>query len=321
MLGGAAAGWPLRGQAQQSSNKVPVVGGLWHAGSAKEEDIYLRVLLKAFNDLGYIDGKNITFEHRFPAEDPERYRILARELVDAQPDVIVAVTVLGAEALEKLTSIIPIVFVLVSDPVGLGLVKSLARPGGNATGPSIMTIDLSGKRLELLKEAKPSLSHVALLLDSTDPFKDRTIASNQTAAKALGIFLWPTEISGPDDVEPVFAKIARDRADGVVRGNGPTLVNLRDRIGASAISHHLPVVTFVAEELPYGYLMSYGPDFPDYFRRAAAYVDKILKGAKPGDLPVQQPTTLKLVINLRTAKTLGIIIPQSLSATADEVIE
>ena len=321
LLGGAATAWPLAAHAQHASNKVPVVGVLWHAGSAKEEDIYLSVLVKAFNDLGYVEGKNIVFEHRFPAENPERFRTLAGELVDANPNVIIAVTVLGAAALEKLTSTIPIVFVLVPDPIGLGLVKNLARPGGNITGPSIITIDLSGKRLELLKEAVPNLSRVALLLDSTDPFKQRTIASNRTAAQALGVSLWPTEIAGPDDVEPTIAKIAQERAEGIVRGSGPTLFNLRDRIGASTIAHQLPAITFVAEELPSGYLMSYGPDFPDYFRRAAAYADKILKGAKPADLPVEEPTTLKLAINLRTAKALGITIPQLLFATANDVIE
>src|SRR5262249_23709812 len=166
-----------------------------------EEAFYLTVFGKEFNDLGYVKGKNIVFEHRFPAENPDRFRTLARELVDAKPDAIIAVTVLGAIALEKFTSTIPIVFVLIPDPVGVGLVNSLGRPGGNATGLSIMSVDLSGKRLALLREAVPTLSRVALLLDATDPYKERTITANQTAARALRISLRSVEISGPDDVE------------------------------------------------------------------------------------------------------------------------
>jgi putative tryptophan/tyrosine transport system substrate-binding protein len=321
LVGSAAAAWPLAARGQQSSSKTPVVGVLWHAGSAEEEDVYLSVLVKAFNELGYIDGKNIRLDHRFPAENPDRFRALARELVDEKPDVIIAVSPFGTFELKKLTDTIPIVFVLIADPVGFGLVKSLSQPGGNATGPSLMTVDLSGKRLELLKEAVPNLSRVALLVDPTDPFRARTIKSNQDAAQALGISLWPAEIPKPDDVEPVFAKIAQDRADGIVRGAGSMLFNERARIGASAIAHRLPVITFIAEEVPNGLLLSYGQDLPDFFRRAVAYTDKILKGAKPADLPVEQPTKFKLVINLKTAKILGLTMPQSLLLSADEVIE
>jgi putative tryptophan/tyrosine transport system substrate-binding protein len=321
LVGSAAAAWPLAARGQQSSSKIPVVGVLWHAGSAEEEDVYLSVLVKAFNELGYIDGKNIRLDHRFPAENPDRFRALARELVDEKPDVIIAVSPFGTFELKKLTDTIPIVFVLIADPVGFGLVKSLSQPGGNATGPSLMTVDLSGKRLELLKEAVPNLSRVALLVDPTDPFRARTIKSNQDAAQALGISLWPAEIPKPDDIEPVFAKIAQDRADGIVRGAGSMLFNERARIGASAIAHRLPVITFIAEEVPSGLLLSYGQDFPDFFRRAVVYTDKILKGARPADLPVEQPTKFKLVLNLKTAKILGLTMPQSLLLSADEVIE
>jgi putative ABC transport system substrate-binding protein len=320
LLGGATA-WPLAAGAQQSANKIPVVGVLWHAGSAEEEDVYLSVLVKAFNELGYVDRKNIRLEHRFPAEIPDRFRTLAKELVDLKPDVIIAVSNLDMVEVKRATSTIPIVFVLALDPVGQGIVESLARPGGNATGLSIMAIDLSGKRLEFLKEAVPNLSRIALLLDPTVTFKDRTIKSHQAAAEALGISLWPAELSGPDDIEPAFAKMARDRADGVVRATGTMLFNERARVGASALKYRLPVITYVAEEVPYGYLMSYGQDFPDFFRRAVAYTDKILKGAKPADLPVEQPTKFKLVLNLKTAKALGLTFPQSLILSADEMIE
>jgi putative tryptophan/tyrosine transport system substrate-binding protein len=277
--------------------------------------------VKAFHDRGYIEGKNIHLDHRFPAENPQRFQILAQELVDEKPDVIIAVTVLGAVDLKKLTDSIPIVFALVADPVAFGLVESLARPGGNATGDSLMGIDLSGKRLSLLKEAVPNLSRIALLVDPTDPFKQRTTKSNQDAARALGISLWPVELSKPDDIEPAFAKITQDKADGFVIPFGSAMIfNERRRIGAAAIAHNLPGIGQSAEAVQYGLLMSYGIDFPDFFRRAVAYTDKILKGAKPADLPVEQPTKLKLVLNLKTAKTLGLTFAQTLIVTADEVI-
>jgi putative ABC transport system substrate-binding protein len=320
LFGGAAAEWPLAAHAQQSSNKIPVVGVLWHAGSAEEEEVYLSVLVKAFNDLGYVEGKNIHLDHRFPAENPDRFRILAQELVDEKPDAIIAVTGFGALEAKRATSTIPIVVTVAYDAVGMGLVESLARPGGNVTGLSLMAIDLSGKRLELLKEAVPSLSRVALLVDFSTPNKERTIKLHQNAAEALGISLWPVEILTPNDIEPAFAKIAEDRADGIVRGPGSALFNWRARVGASALKHRLPVMTYVAEEVPHGLLMSYGQDVPDFFRRTAVYVDKILKGAKPADLPVEQPTTFKLVLNLKTANALGIGFPQSLILSADEMI-
>ena len=246
---------------------------------------------------------------------------MAQQLIDARPDAIIAVTVTGAVALKKLTSTIPIVFVLVPDPIGSGLVESLARPGGNATGLSLMLVDLSGKRLELLKEAVPNLSRVALLLDPTSTVKERTIKANQAAAEALGISLWPAEISAPDEIEPVFSKIAQDRADAIMRVSGSMLFNERARVGAAALAHRLAGMTYIGEEVPHGFLMSYGQDFPDFFRRAAAYTDRILKGAKLADLPVEQPTKLKLVLNLKTAKSLSITFPQTLILSADEVIE
>jgi putative ABC transport system substrate-binding protein len=316
-----SASWHLAARAQPSPSRIPVVGVLWHAASAEEEEVYLSVLLKAFQDLGYVEGKNIRLEHRFPAENPDRFRTCARELVESKVDAIIAVTTLGAVELKKLTSTIPIVFVIVADPIGFGLVESLARPGGNATGLSLMAIDLSGKRLGLLKEAVPNLSRVALLVDHTDPFKQRTFKANQAAAEALGISIWPVEIAAPDDVEPMFAQIARDSANGIVYGAGSLLFNLRARIGAAALAHKLPGLAYIAEEVPSGLLMSYGQDFPDYFRRAATYTDKILKGAKPADLPVEQPSKFKLLLNLKTARTLGIKLSDNLLSLADDVIE
>jgi putative ABC transport system substrate-binding protein len=323
LLGGAAAvAWPLYARAQQTTGKLPIVGVLWHAGSAEEEDVYLSVLRRAFAGLGYVEGRDIQLEHRFPAENPDRFRTLAYELIDTNPAAIIAVTSLGAVTLKKLTSTSPTVFVFVADPIGFGLVDSLARPGGNATGLSLMAVDLSGKRLEFLKQAVPNLSRVALLTDTeTDPGRERTIKANQAAAQALGITLWRVDIARPEDVEPAFSKIAEDHGDGVVLGTGSALFNMRAQIGASAITHKLPVATYIAEEVPYGLLLSYGQDFPDYVRRAAVYLDKILKGTKPADLPVEQPTTIKMVVNLKTAKALGLTIPPTLLTRADEVIE
>ena len=321
LFGGVLAAWPLVANGQQSPNRIPVVGVLWHAGSVEEEDVYLSVLVKAFNDLGYGEGENIHLDHRFPAENPDRFRALARELVDEKPDVIIAVTPRGDFELKKLTDTIPIVFVLIGDPVELGFVKSLARPGSNFTGLSLMSQDLSGKRLELLKEAVPNLSRVAFLVDRADPNKALAIKANQVAAETLGILPWAAEIAAADDIEPVFTKIAQERADGVVWAGGGLLFVERARMGAAAMAHRLPAMVSVAEEVPYGPLMSYGQDVSDYFRRAVVYTDKILKGAKPADLPVEQPTKLKLVLNLKTAKVLGLAVPNTLLVSADEIIE
>ena len=320
LIGGAAAAWPLAARAQQSSNKIPVVGVLWHAGSAEEEDVYLSVVVKAFNDLGYVEGKNIHLDHRFPAENPDRFRALAQELIDEKPDAIVAVTTLGAVEVTRATNTIPIVFVLAQDPVRDRFVESLGHPGGNATGLSLMTNDLSGKRLEILKEAVPNLSHVALLVDPTLPSKENTIKVHQMSAQALGLSFGPVEIDAADEVEPAFAKMVQDGVNGVVFSQGGLLFSLRARIGAAALSYKLPAMTHIAEEVPYGLLFSYGQDFSDFFRRAVAYTDKILKGAKPADLPVEQPTKFKLVLNLKTAKALGITFLQTLIVSADEVI-
>jgi putative tryptophan/tyrosine transport system substrate-binding protein len=182
ILGGATVILPLAAHAQQPTKRIPVVGVLWHAGNAEEESVYLSAMRKAFSELGYVDGKNIVLEDRFPNEQPDRFRTLARELVEAKPDVIMAVTVLGAVELKKLTNTIPIVFVLMADPIGFGLIETLAHPGGNATGLSLMTNDLSGKRLALLKEAVPHLSRIAILVDRTVAFNERTIKAYQDAA-------------------------------------------------------------------------------------------------------------------------------------------
>jgi putative ABC transport system substrate-binding protein len=317
LLGTSALPWTLTAKAQ-SNRKIARVGVLWHAGSAEEEREYLTVLVKAFSDLGYIDGKNVEFLHKFPAEQLDRYPVLARELVESHVDVAITISPPGAVALKQITSTIPVVFVIVPDPIGFGLVASLAHPGGNLTGLSALTVDLSSKSLALLKETAPNLSSVALFVDHQS--QPRLVAAYATAAKSLGLSFRSVEIAAPDGIERAFAQAESDHVDGVVIA-GPMLFNERARVGASALAHKMPTITFIAEMVSYGLLMSYGPDLPDHFRKAAGYADKILHGAKPADLPVEQPSRLKQVINLSVAKALGLTIPPSLLVATDEVIE
>ena len=317
---GATAVWSFAARAQQA-RKIPRIGILWHAGSVAEESDYLPVVVKAFNDLGYIEGKNIELEHRFPAEQPDRFRLYARELVESKVDAIIAVTPLAAREVKQATSTIPVVFVLGSDPVGDGLVDSLAHPGGNATGLSIMAVDLSGKRLALLKEAVPNLSRVGLLVDSRDPVSQRVVSAYSSAAKVLDLSLESFEVAAPDAIEAAFSAIARSGLNGVVVGPGSIMFNERARIGSSALAQKIPTEVINTQMVKFGPLLSYGQDYPDFFRRAVAYVDRILKGARPADLPVEQPTRFNMVLNLKTAKLLGLNVPASLLSVADEVIE
>jgi putative ABC transport system substrate-binding protein len=307
--------------AAQAGRKIARIGVLWHAGSAEEEREYLTVLVKAFSDLGYVEGKNIEFLHKFPAEQLNRYPILAKELIESDIDVAIAVSPAGAIALKQITSTIPIVFVIMPDPVSAGLVASLAHPGGNMTGLSLLTIDLSSKFLALLKEAVPNLSSVALFVDPQySIMQPRMVPAYTSATKILGLSFRSVAISAPDAIEPAFAQAQSDHVNGVIV-TGPIFFNERARVGASALAHGIPTIGLQAEVVPYGLLMSYGQDFPDYFRKAAGYADKILRGAKPADLPVEQPTRFKQVINLKAAKALGMTLPSSLLVTADEVIE
>jgi putative ABC transport system substrate-binding protein len=316
---GSAAAWSSASHAQQRK-AIPRVGVLWHAADAKEEEEYLGALTRAFHDFGYVEGKNIELDHRFPAEQPERFRILAQELVEGKVDMIVAVTGLGAKAAKQATSTIPIVLVADPDPVGHGLAESLAHPGGNVTGLSLMATDLSGKRLAMFKEVVPKLARVAIVLDPRDPFSKSTGTAYERAAKELGFSTRIFEVMTADEIERAFAAIASDGLDGACVV-GPPLYNQRARVGASALAHKVPTISANAEQAPYNLLLTYGPDFLAYFHRAVGYVDKILKGAKPGNLPIEQPTLFKLVINLRTAKALGLTVPPLLLATADQVIE
>jgi putative ABC transport system substrate-binding protein len=317
----AAAGWPIAAHAQRGGNaRIPKVGVLWHAANVEEEKDFLIVVTKAFRDLGYVEGKTIELAHRFPAEQPDKFRAMARELVDSKVDVILSATGLGAKEAMQATGTIPIVFVLEPDPVKYGLVEGLARPGGNVTGFSIMGPDLTGKRLGFFRESVPKLSSLAILVDSRDPTGPRILALHEKLSKPLGISVQTVEVTTPDQIEHAFSTIAKDDFDGAIV-TGAMLFNERVRVGASALAHKVPTVAFVSEMVPYGLLLSYGPDFADQFRKAVGYVDKILKGARPADLPVEQPTHFKLVVNQKTAKILGLTIPPLLLMTADEVIE
>jgi putative tryptophan/tyrosine transport system substrate-binding protein len=320
-LFGGAAVWPFGARAQQR-RKIPRVGVLWHAANAEEEAIYLSALRKGFNDLGYVDGQTIALEHRFPNEEPDRFAGLAAELVALKVDVLMAITPLGALAAQRATTTIPIVFILVPDPVERKLVDSLARPGGNITGLTQIAIDLSAKRLELLKEAFPRTTRVALLLNANDQLGTRRyISESQTAATALGLDVQPMELRSVGDIEPVFDKIVEARLEVVTAAPDGLFFQGRKLIAQSAITRHLPLMVFNRETLLAGGLMSYGPDLPAIFRRAAAYVDKILKGEKPSDLPVEQPTKFEFLINLRTAKALDLEMSPMLLSRADDVIE
>jgi putative ABC transport system substrate-binding protein len=315
---GVSAVWPLIAHAQQT-RKVPKIGVLWHAGSAQQEKVYLDVLTKTFSDLGYVEGKDAVFLHRYPANQLDRYRELATDLIDNKVDVI-AMTQTGVMALKQVTSTTPIVFVTVVDPVGAGLVQSLAHPGGNLTGLSVTAGDIASKRVGLFKEAVPTLSRVALLFQPNDPLSTAAKMVHLNAAKPAGVALHPVEVQTEDAIESAFAAIAREGFDGAVLV-GAMLFDERERVGAAALAYKMPTVTGIAEAVPSGVLMSYGPDYLDYVRKSAVYADKILKGARPADLPVEQPTRLKFAINLTTARALGLTISQALLMAADEVIE
>jgi putative tryptophan/tyrosine transport system substrate-binding protein len=319
LLGGAAVAWPLQGRAQQS-RKLPRIGVLWHAGNEVEEAKYLAALRQGFNDLGYVEGKTYVLENRFAAEKYERFNSLAAELVAAKVDVLVAITPEAALAAQHATATIPVVFAVVGNPVGAKLVDSLARPGRNITGLSNVMIDLSGKRLELFKDAIPTLSHVILLVNPNAYRIQVATELHRSAAAALGLMVQEIATPDPNSIESAFSAIA-DRTSGLFIVPDSMLFNERKHIAELALAHRLPSMAFNAEMVEAGLLMSYGASFLVQFRQVAVYVDKILKGAKPADLPVEQPVQFELIINSKTAKALHLDIAPSLLARADEVIE
>ena len=321
LVGGAASAWPLSAHAQQP-RKIPRIGMLWHAGSAEEEAIYLEAFRQGLRDHGYVDGQNIVIENRFPSEIPERFISFAAELATLNIDIFVAVTRLGALAAQRATTTIPIVFIFVPDPVGSKLVASLAHPGGNISGLSNFAHDLAAKRVEYLKAIVPGVSRIGLLVNPNDVDNSRrSIEESQTAADKLGLTLRPVEIRKPGDLAPAFSNMHADRIDGLVMSQDGLFFVARKEIADLALAHRLPLMVFSRETLQAGALAAYGPSVTAIFRRAGAYVDKILKGAKPADIPVEQPTKFEFLVNLPTAITLGLPIPELTLARADEVIE
>ena len=308
-------------EAQQAA-KVPRIGYLSSnlAGSPHMTEGFRQGL----RDLGYVEGRNVVIEFRDAEGKLERLPALAAELVALKVDVIVVGGTVAALAAKQATKTVPIVFVSAVDPVTDGLVTSLARPGGNVTGLSALAPELVGKRLEQLKQAVPGVSQVAVLWQP-GALGERTEKDMrkeaEVAARALGVRLQFVEVRGPDDFDRAFSDMTRARAGALTVLGSTMLINERRRLVDLAAKNRLPAVYGLREYVDAGGLMCYGPNNADMFRRAATYVDKILKGAKPGDLPVEQPTKFELVINLKTAKALGLTIPQSVLARADEVIQ
>ena len=319
MLGGALVELPGVVRAQ-TSGKIPRVGYLWHAGSAKEEHPYFEALLDGFAKLGYVDGRNIKFEHRFPNETPERFKSMAAELVSLNVDVLMGGAV-ASTYLRDATTKIPIVFMFIPDPVGMKLVQNIARPEGNITGLSNYGRDVAGKRLQLLKEIVPGLSRLALLMNPDQGTTAVFVETMQAAARELGLVLQLFEVRKLDDIEPAFDAMVRASSQAVTPVQGGLFFQARAIIPKLALARRLPMLAYSRETFEYGALVSYAADQIDMCRRSAVYADKILRGAKPGDLPVEQPAKFELVINLKTANALGLTVPPTLLATADEVIE
>jgi putative ABC transport system substrate-binding protein len=276
--------------------------------------------VQRLGELGWIDGRNVAIEYRWAEGRTEHLAEFASEFVRLQVDVIVTSATPPSIAAKQATSVIPIVFAAVGDPIGTGLVTSLARPGGNLTGLSIQATDLAGKRLELLREVVPGLRRLAIMANPGAPPAVLEMAEVQTTARALGLEVVASEIRRPEDIAPAFEAF-KGRAEALYVCNDPLVTTNRTRINTLALSMGLPTMYNVREFVEAGGLMSYGPNFLVLFRRAADFTDKILRGAKPGDIPVEQPTKYDLVVNLTTAKALTLTIPESFLVRADEVIE
>ena len=321
LLGGTAAAWPLaaRGQQFERMRRIAVLMNL--AEDDREGLARLAAFKQALQELGWVDGRNVRFDIRWGAGNDERYRMLAKELVALSPDVILGAAGSAVPSLLRATRTVPIVFTQTPDPVGAGFVESLARPGGNATGFTNLEYGLSGKYLELLKEMVPNVKRAAILRDATDPAGTGQWGAIQSVAPLLGLELTPIGMGDAGEIERGLSAFARITDRGlVITGSAPAAVN-RDLIIALADKHRLPAVYPFKFFASAGGLFSYGPDTLDQFRRAAGYVDRILKGEKPADMPVQAPTKYQLVINLKTAKALGLDLPLYLQQNADEVIE
>jgi ABC-type uncharacterized transport system substrate-binding protein len=317
LIGGAVAAWPLGARTQQPPK--PTIGYLG-PNTRSLDGQRLAAFLERLRDLGWIEGRTIDIEYRWAEGRTERLAEFAAEFVRLKVDVIVTSATPPVLAAKKATSVIPIVFAAVGDPVGTGLVTSLARPGGNVTGLSLQATDLAGKRLELLREVLPGLRRLAIMANAGVPPAVLEMAEVQTTARALGLEVVASEIRRPGDIAPAFEAF-KGRAEALYICNDPLVTTNRSRINTLALGMGLPTMYNVREFIEAGGLMSYGPNFLVLYRRAADFADKILRGVKPADIPVEQPTKYDLIVNLKTAKALGLTIPEPFLLRADEVIE
>jgi putative ABC transport system substrate-binding protein len=318
LLGGAATGWPLDALAQEPS-KVPRIGFL-RFGPASANASRVEALRAGLRQLGYVEGKNIAIEFRW-AETVDQLPELAAELVRMNVDVILALSSTEVEPARQVTKTIPIVFALHADPTGVGHVASLPRPGGNITGLTLILTDLVSKQLEILKEAVPQATRIGVLFSPTAPSYRPAVQALETAGKTLGVQLVMVPVRTVEDFEGAFSTMSREQVGGFIAVAAPLMLSHRERLAELALNHRLPGIFLLKENVEAGGLMSYGADSNDLVRRAATYIDKILKGAKPADLPVEQASKYQLVINLKTAKALGLTIPPMMLGRADEVIE
>jgi ABC-type uncharacterized transport system substrate-binding protein len=316
LLGGAAVAWPLAARAQQPG-KLPTIGFLG-ANTPSIESQRIAAFVQRMRELGWIEGRTVAIEYRWAEGRSERPAELAAEFVQLKVDVIVTYGTPAVVAVKQATSVIPIVFAVAGEPVGTGLVASLARPGGNVTGLSLQKTDLADKRLELLREVVPGFRRLAIMANVGNPAPVLEMREVQATARNLGHEVATFEIRRAEDIAPISLK---GHADALYVCGDPLVDTNRTRIITLALGVRLPTMSDFPEYVEAGGLMSYGPNFPDLFRRAAGYVDKILRGAKPGDIPVEQPTKFDLVVNLTTAKALGLKIPESFLLRANEVIE
>ena len=321
LLGGAAAAWPLAARAQQA-DRVRRIGVLMStAADDPEGQARIAALLQGLQQLGWIVGRNVQIEYRWTAGAPERVRNYATELVALAPDVIVTGGASYVAALQQVTRAVPIVFATATDPVGGGLVASLARPGGNVTGFTTFEYGSSAKWLELLKQIAPRLMRVAVIRDPSLPTGTGQLGAIQSAAPSFGVELSPVDVRDVAELERAVAAFAHGSNGGLIVQASPLATVHRDLIVTLAARYKLPAVYSERHFVAAGGLISYGPDYLDQYRQAAGYVDRILKGDKPADLPVQAPTKYETVLNLKTAKTHGFDVPPTLLARADEVIE
>jgi len=319
-LSGSFLAAPLAAEGQQAS-KVYRIGYLSHFGCPIRPE-YMGPFRQGLRELGYVEGQNIIIECRGAPGAADRLPGLAAELVRLKVDVLAAGGTRSALAAKQATTTIPIVMVYVGDPVGSGLVTSLARPGGNVTGLSVLTLDIVPKTLAILKEAAPSVSRVAVWLDPTNPGQKLPDQQLDAAAKILGVRLERVDVRTAANLDAAFAAAVKQREEALFMYALPIPLLDVQRIAQFAIKNRLPTMAILLpQNVREGLLMSYGPNQAEPYRRAGTYIDKILKGAKPGDLPVEQPTKFELVINLKTAKALGLTVPQSLLQRADQVIE